>query len=513
MLTFDRRYKLFIWKGGPPPIELDFSPSSGHWYTASPYIAYLLRDHADSEAAGALAPVIRRVERSSAAEPVLPPTNGLYDYQAAGVEHLVDQFRTGRRHLLLADDPGVGKSAQSLVTAKELGAARLLIVCPAGLRLNWLREVNTWHGGPAMPLLEGKTTVSPKGSIITSYNLVEKAIGRAYDFLIVDECHALREDSTARTKAILGDATRGWRGLVDTLPTLFLSGTPIPNGRPSELWPILYRCATDAIGYLKYSAFCARYCLMAPDGRGGFMVRGAKRQDELYARLRGSGFMTRRLKADVLHELPPKRYKMVVFPADGTMRKILNKESAFSAAEILTHGVPVGSPLPEIWREMGLAKVSAAVEYIKDLLAAEDKAVVFAHHVEVVALLVDALKEYGARSITGSTLPATRQAAVDAFQGDASCRVLVCNIVAGGTGTTLTAGHDVVFVESSWVPGENEQAEDREHRIGQKFAVIVHQLVVEGSLDAKILGSAAHKRRDVGGVLDGSARVPDGPRG
>ena len=412
-----------------------------------------------------------------------------------------------RRHLLLSDSPGIGKTAQSLVVAKELGFERLLIVCPASLRLNWLREVNTWHGGPAMPMLDGKTSVPSGGSVITSYNLVEKAVGRSYDFLIVDEIHNIKSDEAARTKAILGDATRGWRGLVDTLPTLFLSGTPIPNGRPSELWPILYRCATDAIGYLKYSAFCNRFCVMAPDGRGGFMVRGAKRQDELYARLRGSGFMTRRLKADVLHELPPKRYKMVVFPADGAMRKILNKESAFSAAEILAHGVPVGSPLPEIRREMGLAKVPAAVEYIKDLLAAEDKVVVFAHHVEVVGLLVEALGDYGARAITGATLPATRQAAVDAFQGDAECRALVCNIVAGGTGTTLTAGHDVVFVEASWVPGENEQAEDREHRIGQKFAVIVHQLVVEGSLDAKILGSAAHKRLDVGGVLDGPRRL------
>ena len=158
MLTFDRRYKLFIWKGNPPPIELDFSPSSGHWYTPSPYIAYLLRDHADSEAAGALAPVIRRVERSAAAQPVLPPTNGLFDYQAAGVEHLVDQFRAGRRHLLLADDPGC-VSGDAEVSIQRCSLTRKRNLRDAYKRFNGIANVKGITGPKNIRHISGHSSM------------------------------------------------------------------------------------------------------------------------------------------------------------------------------------------------------------------------------------------------------------------------------------------------------------------------------------------------------------------
>ncbi len=436
----------------------------------------------------------------------VPIVDEIVSVELSGEEEVYDVTVEGPYHNFLANKVVVhncGKSAQSLTIAKQLGFKRLLVICPASLRLNWLREIAMWHGGPAMAVLDGKAKLYSDASVVISYNLVGMVKTQPFDFIIIDESHNCRNADTQRTKLILG-SNKTDRGLVDKTPSIFLTGTPVPNGRPSEMWPIIYRCAPEIIDYMKYWTFVDRFCLVQDDGQGGVLIRGAKRQAELYARLRGSGFMIRRLKADVLKDLPPKQYKMVVFPADSETKKILHKESAFSADEIIKHGVPVGSALPEYRREMGIAKVPQAVEYIRDMLdSGVEKVVVFAHHVEVIGLLREALQDYGVEVITGATSATARQQACDSFQKDPARRVFIGNILAAGVGVTLTAAQDVVLVESSWVPGENDQAIDRLHRIGQIGSVLAHILVVEGSLDAKILGSAAHKAGDVGKILDG----------
>lgn len=509
MISYTPTFKVFVWIGAaddplPRSAGFEWSDTAKRWFTRSPYIAWLARrGGVADEAATRMAQLDAAVASSQALEPFLPGAPGLFPFQAAGVEHALEQYRRGRQALLLADDPGVGKSAQSLTIAKEMGFKRLLVICPASLRLNWLREIEMWHGEPAQVVLDGKAKLYSDASVVISYNLVGMVKTQPFDFIIIDESHNCHNADTQRTKLILG-SNKTDRGLVDKTPSIFLTGTPTPNGRPSELWPIIYRCAPEIIDYMKYWTFVDRFCLVQDDGQGGVLIRGAKRQAELYARLRGSGFMIRRLKEDVLKDLPLKRYKMVVFPADNEARKVLHKESAFSADEILRHGAPVGSALPGYRREMGIAKVPQAVEYIRDMLdGGVEKIVVFAHHVEVIGLLRQALGDYGVEVITGATSATARQAAVDQFQKDPTRRVFIGNILAAGVGVTLTAAQDVVLVESSWVPGENDQAIDRLHRIGQIGSVLAHILVVEGSLDAKILGSAAHKAGDVGKILDG----------
>ena len=508
MISYTPTFKVFVWTGTPDdPLPVgsgfEWSATAKRWFTRSAYIAWLARrGGVTDEAATRMAQLDAAVASSQALEPFLPGAPGLFPFQAAGVEHAVEQYRRGRRALLLSDDPGLGKSAQSLTIAKEMGHKRLLVICPASLRLNWLREIAMWHGGPAQAVLDGKAELYSEASVVTSYNLAHLVKDLSFDFLICDEGHYVRNPDTQRTKLILGSG-KEWRGLVDKTPSIFLTGTPVPNGRPSEMWPIIYRCAPEIIDYAKYWTFVDRFCLVQDDGQGGVLIRGAKRQAELYARLRGSGFMIRRLKEDVLKDLPPKQYKMVVFPADSETKKILHKESAFSADEIIKHGAPVGSALPEYRREMGIAKVPQAVEYLLDMLdGGVEKVVVFAHHVEVIGLLRQALEEYGVVVIAGHTAQAQRQLAADRFQTDPTCRVFIGNILAAGVGWNLFAAQDIVLVESSWVPGENDQAIDRLHRIGQIGSVLAHILVVEGSLDAKILGSAAHKAGDVGKILD-----------
>ena len=316
--------------------------------------------------------------------------------------------------------------------------------------------------------------------------------------VLVHNCHYLKEGSTKRTKLILGTSNKKF-GIIDKAPTIFLSGTPAPNGRPTEMWPILFRTAPAIINYMKLWPFTQRYCNFYDDGYS-LRITGAKRAGELNIRLRGSGFMTRRLKSEVLKDLPPKRYALIVFPASGEAAAVIEREREFSAQEIIDQGVPVGDALPQLRREMGVAKIPQALEYITNLLAGTQKLVVFCHHVEVAQTLHQKLAAYNPVMIIGATAPTARQAAVDRFQEDSNCRVFIGNSAAQ-EGITLTKAHDVVLVEGSWVPGENDQRVDRLHRIGQTERVMVHILVVEGSLDAKILGSAAFKQKDINAIL------------
>jgi SWI/SNF-related matrix-associated actin-dependent regulator 1 of chromatin subfamily A len=281
-----------------------------------------------------------------------------------------------------------------------------------------------------------------------------------------------------------------------------MSGTPIPN-RPHEFWTILSTLAPDVIGKVGYWSFINRFCTTR-ETPFGTEITGARRQGELNARLRGSGFLVRRRKEEVLHELPPKRYKMVAIEPDHLLASILEREAPFDPAEIYARGVPVGSALPEIRHEMGLAKVPAVVGYVRDLLdGGMEKVLVFAYHRDVIASLVEGLSEYGAEPITGSTPPARRQAVVQKFQNNSAPRVIVGQIQAAGEGLTLTAACDVVFAEASYVPGQNDQCADRAHRIGQTRGVVVHHVVVRGSIDAHVLGAAAGKAADLQKVLDG----------
>lgn len=506
MLTYSEKYKLFVWTGAdvslPQKAWFDYSPAIKKFYTGSAYNAVLLKQYADDAAKAILRPVIENITASLAKHPLVGGYADLFDYQQAGVENLLSHFQK-RKALLLADDPGLGKSCQALTVAKAMNAKRLLIICPGSLRLNWQNECRLWYPQlKTQAVFDGKTAIDAKATTIISYGLLSRVLNERYDMMVVDECHYIKSIAAMRTKLILGELNKGWRGLITNCEyKLFMSGTPLPNGKPNEAWPLLFRTAPYVISNLKYMPFVRTYCEMFTDNFGNIVIKGAKRQEELFARLRGSGFMTRRLKKDVLTQLPAKLYKLITFPPDKKTKEILEQEAQFSVNQILEKGVPAGSALPEIRRQMGIAKADACADYIAEtLIGGVDKIVVFAHHIDVVARLAAQLGEYNPKIITGQTKPADRQARVDAFQTDPDVRLIIGNS-AMGVGLNLTAASDVVMVEPSWVPGDNDQMVDRLHRIGQKYQVVVHNLVVQGSLDAKILAASASKASDSQQIL------------
>ena len=178
------------------------------------------------------------------------------------------------------------------------------------------------------------------------------------------------------------------------------------------------------------------------------------------------------------------------------------KEFTFSKKDAKRVAVESSDHIAVLRHELALSKVHSCVEHIKELLEETKKLVVFAYHKDVIVKLSAALADYGCVTITGDTPSAYRQKNVQDFQKDPSCRVFIGQIQAAGDTITLTAASTVVFVESSWVPGEIDQATDRLHRIGQKNSVLVQFLVIDGSLEERMLRTIIDKKLTIQKIVE-----------
>lgn len=404
----------------------------------------------------------------------------LYPFQRSGVDFLKSHF-----HALLADEPGLGKTIQAITAAEELGLKRVLVVCPASVRLNWKQEVE-------------ECLDDSNGWEIISYNRATQNVEFGeYDAIILDEAHFLKNPESARSQAVFGNQT----GLARRARYKWcLSGTPVLN-RPRELYPILKTLAPGFSG-AAFPQFAQRYCGAFFDGRG-INTRGASHLDELSSRL--EGFMLRRTKQEVMPELPPKILSRVpLYVNDEELaavtaeeREIEDRESYLSP----THeDFSQLGDLAHLLRLTGEAKVPAAIGFISELLETLDKIVVFARHRSVIEELRMRLEERNLGPVVyqGGMSDVDKKEAVDSFLGRESNRVFIGNIQAAGTGINglQNACSNVVFVELSWVPGETDQAIDRCHRIGQKSdCVNAYVLHIPGTLESAVLSVQERKTK------------------
>lgn len=425
----------------------------------------------------------------------------LFPFQEVGVK-----FLAARQSALLADEQGLGKTIQAICAVVKIGAKRVIVVCPAGLKLNWQREFRTWAPNLTSQVMSGRTDkVQDVNIVIVNYDLLvgEGILGQLLKLKfavgIWDEAHYLKTRSARRTKAVFLKGALASRCVYKW----FLTGTPVLN-RPVELYPMLKAAAPEVIyPFLSYEQFARRYCGGFFDGFQ-FVAKGSTNIEELNQKLT-KDFMLRRLKKDVLKELPDKMYQIIDVEAkDAETRKLIAAEFNWSKQDVayqkdLATG---GAELALLRHELARKKVGAAVEHIKGLLEENEKVVVFGYHKDVIAGLRDGLKEFNPVIITGDTHSIARDEAVYDFQKDTKTRVFIGQITAAGTGITLTAASTVVFVETSWVPGEIAQAEDRCHRIGQKDSVLVQFLVFAGTLEEHQLRTVVDKKLTIEKIVD-----------
>lgn len=433
----------------------------------------------------------------------LPHPEGLdyFPFQKAGIVYALE-----RSGALFGDEMGLGKTVQAIgVVNCDTEAKHILIVCPASLRLNWLREWNRWNVTGIMPMTAygafpkvggGAIATIPRAAVILSYHMVHKfkaeILAFAPDVLICDESHHLKNTGARMTRAVLGFQRPDHPAHsppIRARRTLFLTGTPIMN-RPAELWSTVRRLDPKGLGHSR-EGFTERY------------VKAVGHLPELNARMRAS-FMVRRLKRDVMKELPPKTRQLVPLEVAGAADllaaedEVLQRQRRYLAelkqaaregyaqgAMMLREGRTVAmAEIAKVRQQTALAKLPAAIDHIRAALDEQDKAVVFAHHHSVMDGLAAAFPD--AVRLDGTMDDKARNRAVERFQNDAAVKVFIGSIHAAGQGLTLTASSYVAFVELDWTPARISQAEDRCHRIGQRDNVLVQHLVLDKSIDARM---------------------------
>lgn len=407
----------------------------------------------------------------------------LEPYQVEGA-----RFMAERAASYNADDPGLGKSAQAITASLSRGATTARVICPASLRVNWMREFAKF-GGSGIDL----DIMSYEGAV----RRLKENDRRPSDVLIVDEAHYLQSRDAQRTKAVLG----AWRPLAGSV--MFLSGTPA-RANPSQLYPVLAAAFPEAIKtrtgrVLDFWGFANRYCKVENNGFGQ-KISGGRNLEELRQRI--SPYFIRRKKAEVLSSLPEIRIGTVTVEPTTISRDQRKAESELEnqiKSILATSGVEglhsLGPHFAQLRRIIGMAKVRPTFDLLMEELVYTDKIVVFAWHVDVLNAMADLLKKdhIGFSRVDGSTID--RQHEVDKFQSDEGCRVFLGNIMAAGTGLTLTAAQSLLMMESSWTPADNSQAIMRIHRIGQKRACLARFVALAGSIDERIAETCEEKTR------------------
>lgn len=444
----------------------------------------------------------------------------LFDYQKKGVAYGLQKKR-----LIIGDQPGLGKTGQAIAIAEGSGHFPVLIICPSSLKINWQREIKQWTGKEAM-ILDNNTKhnfhfywqagmheyfivnyeslkkyfvekiETPKGQKLKLNHITfRKEAVSMFQGVIIDESHRVKSISTQQTKFT--------KGICNEKPLILaLTGTPVIN-KPKDLISQL-----GIIGrmpeVITYNEFVNRFC------------QGPKEASNLPAlnKLLTDHCFYRRDKSAVLKDLPAKTRQVVI--CDITNRpEYIDAEQDLEQYLIeyrnATEAQVIRAMRGEIMVRIGVlknisarGKVEAVNEHIDDVLASGEKLIVFAHLKEVIHELKKLYPH--AVSITGEDDVRDRQYAVDRFQRDAKCNLIICSIKAAGVGLTLTASSRVCFIELPWTFADCEQCEDRAHRVGQTDNVTCTYFLGNNTIDQKIYQLIIEKK-NIAKAVTGSEEV------
>ncbi len=459
-----------------------------------------------------------KASRATDAQIDLPRPDGLdyMPFQRAGIKYALD-----RKGVLLADDMGLGKTVQAIgIINADPAIDSAIIICPKSLKLNWYREVTRWLVRPLTVGVADKAWPATD-IVIVNYEGLNKfskqSTAKVWGVSIADEAHLIKNRKTARSMNVKA---------IKANRTIRMTGTPIVN-RPIELYNIICDLHPQWGNFMN---FAKRYC-GASKNHWGWEMGGATNLDELQEKLRQT-CMCRRLKSQVLTELPRKIRQIIEVEATGAAGKAVKAEQAFeekseerlanlraavelskadgeeayrqAVARLKEASELEFTELAKLRHDTAMLKVPAVIEHIRAILEDDDQQKVFVacHHHDVVDALGNGLLDFYPVSLTGETKERDRQAAVDRFQTDETCRVFIGSIQAAGVGITLTRANIAIFAELDWVPGNITQAEDRLHRIGQTETVLVQHLVLADSLDARMARILVAKQNIIDKALD-----------
>jgi SNF2 family DNA or RNA helicase len=445
--------------------------------------------------------------------PRLPRLSFLDPHQLDGV-----WWTLSRKRSYLAHAPGAGKTSTTIVAAWLKEHGRNVIIVPPGLTLNWQREIEKFWGQfsfvrPTVAIVN--TEMREKEAIDWSANFLivpDSMVSKPWVYkrlteseihlLAVDEASRLKEVTSERSVAFYGGMVRGksFRGLFKRARhVVLLDGSPMPNGRPMELWAPVYALDPETIDCMGRHEYGETYCNAYEDRWGHWNYNGSLRAWDLRARLRRS-FMHVVGEDQLAH--PERRRSLLFIDYDVRSAKHRDWEQSNLAmldVEKLDESASQGD-FAKWRRELGLKKVAWSARYIIDRLKNKNESIlVFAWHRDVAVKLVDLIGK-NAGLVIGGTAPKMREAFFEQFQ-KGQCRCIVGNIQAMGRGHNLQRADRVIFVESSWSDELNRQCEKRASRRGRKKFVRCEYIIAPDSMDERTMSSVFTKERRTKAVI------------
>jgi SWI/SNF-related matrix-associated actin-dependent regulator 1 of chromatin subfamily A len=415
------------------------------------------------------------------------------------------EILTGSKRFILADDMGLGKTTSTIIAALETGAKKVLIVCPASLKINWQREIANYSDRTVF-IAEGKKFSTESDFVIANYDILKNfhdsdpkkkeeslLLKSGFDLVILDEAHMISNVQAQRTKII-----NSFTKKIDRV--WLLTGTPMTS-RPMNYYNLLSIIESPVA--LNWKAYAIRYCQgfqFTAGKRKVWNVTGASNLEEL--RDRTSKQILRRLKEDVL-DLPDKIITPVYLRLKSKEYEDLMGEyfDWYDKNPDESSSLTVQfSKLMKVRKVIANEKTKQTIEFAENIIDQGKKVIIFTNFTDTLQTIY---QHFGKQAVylDGSCSNAMRQQAVDQFQNDDKIKVFVGNLKAAGVGLTLTSAEAVIMNDLSFVPAEHAQAEDRAYRYGQKSNVLVYYPLFENTIEGSIYDILNRKKEIIRTVM------------
>ena len=509
-------------------------------FSAVPQLTSRPRRLANWELLGPLLSSFERADGGAPACMALPVPTARFT--PAGLELMPHQGQVvaaaaaGHRTFLLADEPGLGKTAEALLAAEAANAYPLLVVVPSVVKTNWAREAARWtpHRSATVVQGDGEAVDGFADIVVLNYEVLDRHMGWLGDFdfrgMVVDEAHFIKNKTSQRSQRVLALSDR-IRSRAARPLLMALTGTPLINDIDD------FRAIWQFLGWIDDSkplnelTDALEDTGLTPADRGFY---AAARQCVIDLGI------VRRRKLDVAADIPARRIADLPVELDGPVgrsiraaeqnlagRMVAQYETALAnrssdaSVEGIDHDLvrrvarselkdtttkQSGENVFTMMRRIGQAKAELAADYATQLARSAGKVVFFAKHIDVMDAAEETFARQGVRfsSIRGDQTPTARQANIDAFVNDPDVAVAVCSLTAAGVGLNLQVASNIVLAELSWTDAEQTQAIDRSHRIGQSEPVTAWRIIAAQTIDARIAELIDSKAGLAARALDGS---------
>ena len=428
------------------------------------------------------------------------------EHQKEAVQKLLEN-----KKFILADDMGLGKTTSTIIGALESGSKKILVICPATLKINWKREIENYSDRPIF-IAESKNFSTEHDFVIANYDIIKNfhdpknkeeslIINSKFDLVIVDEAHYIKNATAQRTKLI--------NDLVKNTERLWLlTGTPMTS-RPMDYFNLL--SLVDSPVSKNWMAYAIRYCAgyqFKVGNRKVWNITGASNLEEL--RERTSGTILRRLKENVL-DLPDKIITPVYLKLKSKAYEDVMGEyyDWYDKNPEESKSLTVQfSKLTKVRQIIAEEKIQQTIEIAENIIEQGKKVIIFCNFTDSLNKIVEHFGKTAVK-LDGSMSQHERQYSVDQFQENEKIKVFVGNIRAAGTGITLTAGEAAIFNDLSFLPSDHAQAEDRSYRYGQKNNVLVYYPIFENTIEGIIYDILKKKKNIFETIMGDNANSMD----